>query len=1507
MERSGRLFHALLSLLLLGTSLTGLAQGDCLNVDQYPAGSITPDNTGALTTISTCSFEQEYSVITGIISGAPYQFALSSGGYITVRQGTFDGPVIGQGLGTVDVVAVDGSDLFPHWNTDDLCGTAATCQITTVQLVLDCTPATATATIVEDCDQQLFTILVDVTSIGDGASANIVYDVFGFIQTLNVTAAGQYELGPFFFGEEVVLSVEHESDPLCNLNLGLFAETGLCPTIINCGVGPVNQAYCYGNTLTKVWNYVSDGSGGSLVLTFLDGTIQASVSDQFVIYDGTDATGPILFQHTANATVNLGGLFVASTTGAFHLVLTTNGAVSCVDGDLTSWLWQVECLNCVLPQGTATSVDDCPNNQFSIPVDITNLGDGSAVNIIYIVNNGTPQVVSGAGLGQTIVGPFTVNDQVTILLENDLDPACTISLGNFTDEGNCPNLIVCGSPAIEETYCYTANDSHSWSYSSLGVGTLRLTFERGTIESNTFDDLRIYDGVDATGTLVFEHTNATAYNLGPVGSAVNNALTTYYGIQIYSVTGSLYMEMTSDGSVQCGTSTTYDPWEWNVVCLDCTIPQGTVTVVDDCANSTFTLEVDVTSTGNASTVNIEYTVDGGALQEITGVGLGITSVGPFLFGETVAMTLAHESNDLCDISFGVFSDTGTCPDLIDCGTPQNDILCFGNNADARYYYQGTGTDPLAIYFNSGVINGADLVSIYDGGDITAPLLYQGINGGDMTGVLAVSTNPAHRLTLRITSDGFTSCATNTVQVPLDWTVDCLDCVAPTATFSVVQDCDNFQYFIDVIVTDLGSDNEMEITNTGGAATVSVTGPGTYQIGPFVSGTPTQVTLVNDANSLCNLYSAVLVNPLCPELIVCGDPALVETYCYVASDSRAWAYAAVGSGTMRLTFVRGTIESNTFDHIRIYDGVDATGTLLFDHTNTTTYNLGPVGSAINNVLTTYYGVQVYSATGNFYMEMSSDGSIQCSGSTDYDAWEWNVVCLDCVVPQATAIAIDDCTNSTFTVEVDITDVGDGATAGLEYTVNAGSPQQVIGLGVGTTVLGPFNVGEVVVVTMLHESNAICNVPLGSFTDSGLCPTILCGSTPLVETYCYVANDDQTWWYAVPSGGTVRLLFNRGTIESNTWDHLTIYDGPNATSPVLFDHANGLTSNLGPVGSAVLSAVTTYYAVDVTSTSGNIYMTMSADGSVQCSTSTNFDPWEWAVQCLGCDAPGVAYDLTLDCIHREYSAEVSITEDPSASGLEIMNMGTGTSQVVNTTGVYVFGPYDIDLPTVFGVTDLATPNCTFTSDPLSVPSDTCVIRSCGYDTYSLCYGNNEDVWYTYQSIEPVPTSINFIQGTMLLGDAIEVYNGYDDTAGSLYQGINGGSLAGFAINSQNAEYVVTLHIRSDGSGSCADGTVGPSLEWFVGCGYVGIDEGSSNAFSLYPNPTDGMLYVNIGNAVRGSVRVRVTDMSGRTVIEQPMNIASGSVSSIDMNGLRNGQYAVQVTTDDWTRTERVQLTR
>ncbi len=65
--------------------------------------------------------------------------------------------------------------------------------------------------------------------------------------------------------------------------------------------------------------------------------------------------------------------------------------------------------------------------------------------------------------------------------------------------------------------------------------------------------------------------------------------------------------------------------------------------------------------------------------------------------------------------------------------------------------------------------------------------------------------------------------------------------------------------------------------------------------------------------------------------------------------------------------------------------------------------------------------------------------------------------------------------------------------------------------------------------------------------------------------------------------------------------------------------------------------------------------------------------------------------------------------------------------------------------------------------------------------------------------------------------------------------------------------------------------------------------------------------MGPDVIGTARVRVLDMSGRTVLEAPINVRSGSASSIDMQGLQSGQYVVQLATEQWTKVQRVQVAR
>jgi hypothetical protein len=444
-----------------------------------------------------------------------------------------------------------------------------------------------------------------------------------------------------------------------------------------------------------------------------------------------------------------------------------------------------------------------------------------------------------------------------------------------------------------------------------------------------------------------------------------------------------------------------------------------------------------------------------------------------------------------------------------------------------------------------------------------------------------------------------------------------------------------------------------------------------------------------------------------------------------------------------------------------------------------------------------------------------------------------------------------------------------------------------------------------LTLVNDANSLCNLSSAVLVNP-ICPLLLCGSTPLVETYCYTNNEDRAWAYATPTAGTIRLIFNRGTIESSNWDRVTVYDGSDETGTVLFTHSNFQQYNLGPTGSAVLSTTSPYYGVDVTTTTGNLYMTLTSDGSGSCGGGSAYDPWEWTVQCIGCQAPGVSYNLVPDCFNRSYTTEVIVTQAPSQEGLVIEETISGATQTVTAVGVYTFGPYDQNDNVVFGLTDQASPECTFFTDSITYSSDSCVIRSCGVDSYTHCYGNNSDRWYTFQSELNVPTTLSFLSGQLLTGDRIVVYNGFDESATIIYQGINGGNLAGFAVNSQNVNNALTLRIQSNDAGSCATGEATIPMTWAVGCGAVGLDELAQDGFAVYPNPTEGTLYIELGAERTGNVRVRVLDMSGRVVLEQPLNVKAG-VNTLDMGRLQTGQYMVELTTDNWVKTQRVQVSR
>ncbi|HRA18527.1 MAG TPA: hypothetical protein PLZ24_15415, partial [Flavobacteriales bacterium] len=430
------------SLFLLGTGLK--AQG-CINDLQYPSNTILPDPLGAVTSIDNCSYFGDYSVVGPAVAGGSYTFAVETGGYVTVREGAVDGTVIAQGNSPLVATATVAGDLYVHWNADSLCATSTGCLVTTVQFMLDCTPPVATVVAVDDCDNNQFSITVNVTSIGDGTSVDLIYSVDGGAdQTMSAPETGSYNIGPFTVGQVVNLTVAHSSDPLCNIHFNGLVSGNTCATIIQCGGAPLDETYCYVNSDNNHWHWQSSG-GEALIAIFSAGMIESATYDHLRIYDGPDNTGTLLYDHTMLATEDLAGLQVVAPSGEMYMENSSDGSVSCATNTAWEWAWQVGCLDCTPATATYTVITDCDNFQFSVEVHITDLGSDGTLDI-SVDSLGTV-LATATDTGVYTVGPFTANIPVVITLANSDNSLCNVHSTALVNP-LCPQIIQCGDPAI---------------------------------------------------------------------------------------------------------------------------------------------------------------------------------------------------------------------------------------------------------------------------------------------------------------------------------------------------------------------------------------------------------------------------------------------------------------------------------------------------------------------------------------------------------------------------------------------------------------------------------------------------------------------------------------------------------------------------------------------------------------------------------------------------------------------------------------------------------------------------------------------------------------------------------------------------------------------------------------------------------------------------------------------------------------------------------------------------
>jgi hypothetical protein len=106
--------------------------GDCYNGNAF-GGADLSDGNSEIIELANCAFSSEHSEVTGVPAGENILFTLENGNYITVREGTPNGPVVAQGFSPLTVFSASGANLYAHWSLDASCGAGGGCYDATVQ------------------------------------------------------------------------------------------------------------------------------------------------------------------------------------------------------------------------------------------------------------------------------------------------------------------------------------------------------------------------------------------------------------------------------------------------------------------------------------------------------------------------------------------------------------------------------------------------------------------------------------------------------------------------------------------------------------------------------------------------------------------------------------------------------------------------------------------------------------------------------------------------------------------------------------------------------------------------------------------------------------------------------------------------------------------------------------------------------------------------------------------------------------------------------------------------------------------------------------------------------------------------------------------------------------------------------------------------------------------------------------------------------------------------------
>lgn len=211
-----------------------------------------------------------------------------------------------------------------------------------------------------------------------------------------------------------------------------------------------------------------------------------------------------------------------------------------------------------------------------------------------------------------------------------------------------------------------------------------------------------------------------------------------------------------------------------------------------------------------------------------------------------------------------------------------------------------------------------------------------------------------------------------------------------------------------------------------------------------------------------------------------------------------------------------------------------------------------------------------ATGQYRMRIGTADSGQETPNTCYSGsygvtldFVINIVEANCSGAVATAVVVANCDENTYSISINVTDLGDGTPV-----LSDGTTLLPI-VSTGTIIAGPYATGTPVTLVITHGTEAICNTPLGNFayvcpaendqcadaitlTVTGTYQEGVIGNTSTAtgedpDDYqgdCYGYEGGDIWYTAiVPASGN--LTIETGFADSDSEDYfdtvMTVYSG------------------------------------------------------------------------------------------------------------------------------------------------------------------------------------------------------------------------------------------------------------------------------------------------------------------------------------------------------------------------------